>query len=82
MVFDAARFEDEYGMEGIEPNVSEEVETMRERIEWAVAMVEEQRRDAVFLVDYFQTALNEVCLSFLTPLLLSFPSFHECVQKG
>lgn len=60
MALDVERFEDEYQMEGIEPAAGDEVESMGERIAWAVAMVEEQRRDAAFLVDYFHTALNEV----------------------
>lgn len=75
MLSDAARFEEEYAMEGLEANTDDdEVETMRERIEWAVAMVEEQRRDAVFLVDYFHTALNEVSTLPTFPLSPSFPA--------
>ena len=70
MALDAERFEDEYQMEGIEPATGDEVESMRERIDWAVAMVEEQRRDATFLVDYFHTALNEVCTFRLPQALL------------
>ena len=72
MLADAERFEDEYAMEGVEPNEGEEVETMRERVEWAIAMVDEQKRDAVFLADYFHTALNEV--SNISPLLPHDPS--------
>ena len=68
MVLDAERFEEEYQMEGMEAAVGDEVETMGERLAWAVAMVEEQRRDAAFLVDYFHTALNEVCCP-LAPFL-------------
>lgn len=60
MLLDAARFEDEYAMEGLEPNTDDEVESMREMLEWAVSMVDEQRKEAVFLVAYFETALNEV----------------------
>lgn len=61
MLADAARFEDEYAMEGLEPNVDEEAESMTEMLTWAVNMIEEQKRDAKFLVDYFDTAVDEVC---------------------
>ena len=67
MALDAERFEDEYQMEGVERVEGDEVESMGERIAWAVAMVEEQRRDAAFLVDYFHTALNEVRPSVSPP---------------
>ena len=43
------------------PNTDElETEPMTDRINWAIDMIEEQRRDASFLVDYFTTALNEL----------------------
>lgn len=73
MALDAERFEDEYQMEGVESAEGDEVESMGERIAWAVAMVEEQRRDAAFLVDYFHTALNEVRASVF---LHNTPSPH------
>ena len=60
MLSDAERFEAEYADEGILPNQDDEMETMKERIDWAIDMVEEQRQDSKFLVEYFETALTEV----------------------
>jgi hypothetical protein len=62
MLIDAERFEAEYAKEGILPNRDDEMETMKERIEWAIDMVKEQRDDSKFLVEYFETALTEVSL--------------------
>lgn len=76
MLIDAERFEAEYAKEGILPNDDDERETMKERIEWAIDMVKEQRDDSKFLVDYFETALTEVSLflipSFFFPLSFRF----------
>ncbi|PKS07399.1 hypothetical protein jhhlp_006001 [Lomentospora prolificans] len=60
MLSDAERFEAEYADEGTLPNQDDEMETMKERIDWAIDMVEEQRQDSKFLVEYFETALTEL----------------------
>ncbi|CAI4215690.1 unnamed protein product [Parascedosporium putredinis] len=61
MVIDAERFEAEYATEGVLPNQDDdEVETMHERIQWAIDMVREQHSESKFLVHYFETALTEL----------------------
>ncbi len=73
MLRDVAQMEKEYREEGLEETLHYEheednrsfetrnTETMTERVEWALKMLQDQESDIEQLITHFHTALNEVC---------------------
>lgn len=60
MQLDAERFLAEYDVEGRRVNPEDEVESMEDRILWALEIVTDQVRSSESLITYFEISLKEV----------------------